>query len=147
MPADKHKRPPASRFDLAEFGPALLCFLRTGWSGPVAVTRAAHDGDTVYVTPHGGILEWPIRLIDCWAPELSEAGGIEARDHCRKLLAAAAGKLWLFIPPPRHQKWPLADLSFERVPGYVWLNETTTLNEAMIAAGHATATRPTPSKR
>ena len=141
------RRPPQSRYDLAEFGEAVLCFLQAGHCGPAFVSKAAHDGDTVYLTPLGGRLIWPIRLIDCWAPELRDPGGIEARDHCRKLLAAAAGKIWMEIPAPRSKAWPLADLSFERVPGYVWLNETTTLNEAMIAAGHATPTRPAPSKR
>lgn len=53
------------------------------------VTRV-HDGDTPYVDVHLGWGVWfrdePVRLLDCWAPELREPGGPASKAALERLL-------------------------------------------------------------
>lgn len=57
-----------------------------------AVVTRVHDGDTPYVDIHLGLGVWlrdePVRLLDCWAPELRDPGGPEARAALEALLDA-----------------------------------------------------------
>lgn len=59
-----------------------------------AVVTRVHDGDTPYVDVHLGWEVWfrdePVRLLDCWAPELREAGGPESKAALELLLDADA---------------------------------------------------------
>jgi endonuclease YncB( thermonuclease family) len=59
-----------------------------------AVCTGVHDGDTVELAVDLGFHVWvrgqAFRLLDCNARELTEPGGLEARDHLAALLLALA---------------------------------------------------------
>ena len=51
---------------------------------------SVHDGDTLTCTV---TFTMNVRLLDCWAPELREAGGKESRDNLVKLADGKKGTL------------------------------------------------------
>lgn len=53
-----------------------------------------HDGDTLYVET---TFRYHVRLLDCWAPELNEPGGKEARDELQKVAVDKDLKVWIPI--------------------------------------------------
>lgn len=109
---------------------------------PVEYHRC-RDGDTVEV----GIAEsrwvWTIRLIDCWSPEIGELGGREAKQYAEKLMEQCLHPA-VYIPMPHDCHNLLGAITFDRVPGFIFLSETLSLNEAMVAAGHATVKKLKP---
>lgn len=107
---------------------------------PVTLHRV-RDGDTIEVKIPGSSLIWPIRLIDCWAPETKGSEkelGLRAKDYVEGVLMQG-DPLTLQIPTP--DDWNvLASLTFDRVPGYLWVGASL-LNEMVVKSGHATSTR------
>lgn len=95
------------------------------------------DGDTVVVGFHRLPYEIKVRLIDVWAPELNERGGLDARNWLQNKLWASEDDLLVHVPIPKHHPNPLSHLTFDRVPAYLWAGDEN-LNEAIVAAGHAT---------
>ncbi len=90
--------------------PKALCF-------PVKVTTV-HDGDTAKVTVQ---FELTVRYDDCWAPELKDPGGKEARDSAKKA-EGKSGRLFVDLSDAKN----LADiLTFGRVVGELWLDGAT----------------------
>lgn len=82
---------------------------------PVRVV-AVHDGDTLTCEVR---FECQTRLLDCWAPELSEPGG----DKARKRLAALAEGRAATLQIPLENKKNVADIfTFGRVLGRVWVD-------------------------
>lgn len=110
-----------------------------GISLPVQLVRVS-DGDTVVVRLGNSAYEWRVRLIGVWAAELNTIKGIEARAWLQNKMWASEHELLLHVPLPRNPVNLLANLSFDRIPGYIWAGEEN-LNEAIVAAGHATKTK------
>jgi len=105
-----------------------------GLALPCTVARVK-DGDTLTATL---TLTVSVRLLDCWAPELNEPRGPEARD---RLVALAAGK-------PAILQIPLTDppnldhaLTLGRLLAHVWIDGRD-IGHTLIAEGHATPTKP-----
>jgi endonuclease YncB( thermonuclease family) len=98
------------------------------------------DADTPVVLLPSFTFDVPLRLIDCWASEERHVLGRRATEFAR---AAVAGKaLGVWIPLPENVAKLLAGLSFDRVPAWLYLGDDDTLNERLVAAGHAYATKP-----
>ena len=95
------------------------------------------DGDTVVVSLN---LKWAIRLIDCWAPEVNTKEGIDARLAAVEALQSA-DELFVEIPNAKHVEQLLRNLTFDRIPGRLWLSDQETLGEVMVNRGHATRER------
>jgi|GEM_PF-5076107 len=102
--------------------------------------RRCRDGDTVEISLPESKRRWAIRLKDCWAPEMNEPGGPAAKRRAEELLEEAE-QLHVFIPAPGNWENLLANLTFDRIPGYIWLSDLETLNGRLIREGHATAER------
>lgn len=101
------------------------------------------DGDTVVVRVLAGAYQWAIRLIDCWAPEGYTNKGKAASAYAATILATTPN-LHVYIPAPNYTENLLKNLTFDRIPGYIYLSETKTLNELMVESGHATARKESP---
>ena len=110
-----------------------------GLSLPVHFHRC-RDGDTVEVRLSLSERVWAIRLIDCWCPELNKPGGLEAKAFAQGVLGAA-GELTLFIPMPHYVDNLLKNLTFDRIPGHLFVGDDN-LASLLIAAGHATEAKP-----
>lgn len=95
------------------------------------------DGDTVIVTLPGSDRQWHIRLIDCWAAERNTDEGKAAKRKAEELCSTSLCPS-VQIPAPRDVVNLLGNLTFDRIPGHLWLDDQTTLNEAMVASGFAT---------
>ncbi len=108
---------------------------------PVILHRV-RDGDTIEVRIDGSALIWPIRLIDCWAPETNRKeqreAGLAAKEYVESVLTETT-ELWLHVPLP-HSMNVLRSLTFDRVPGYIWVGSRL-LNQMVVLAGHATSTK------
>lgn len=110
--------------------------------------RYCRDGDTVVVSLSGSFREWAIRLIDCWCPELhsrdeqQKQRAIKAKEYAEDVLDKA-DSLYLWIPAPKHVDNLLKNLTFDRIPGYLFVSSMVTLNEMMVMAGHATKEKST----
>lgn len=103
---------------------------------PVRYLRC-RDGDTVEVSlPHSALIH-AVRLVDCWCPELRQPGGPEAKEFAESVLEDCE-ELFLFVPLPPNMVNIARLFSFDRVVGQLWINQTQTLNEMLVAAGHAT---------
>lgn len=92
-----------------------------------------HDGDTLAVEV---TLRANVRLLDCWAPELREAGGAESRVKLTELTSGKTGMLTI----------PLGNglgdsLSFGRVLGRIEIDGKD-VSEAMVASGYAKERKP-----
>lgn len=116
----------------------------------VAFVRA-RDGDTIEVSLPGGALVFAVRLVDCWAPELRRGTdaerrkGYEALEYARQVCEAAdPGDLRLHIPLPEGDVRgvnPLKWITFDRIPGYLYVGGSRTLNEMLVAAGLASTSK------
>jgi endonuclease YncB( thermonuclease family) len=94
---------------------------------------SVHDGDTLRAEV---TLRADIRLLDCWAPELREAGGAESRAKLTELANGRSGLLTI----------PLGDylgdsLTFGRVLGRIEIGGRDVSDE-MVASGHAKERKP-----
>lgn len=106
------------------------------------------DGDTPLVRLRTG-QQIAVRLIDCWCPEMSEAGGAKAKEFLGLLLDGADGELSMWVPLARDRNADgvvdvmeiLAAQSFDRVPGRLFIGESD-VGEIMVERGHATRGRP-----
>jgi len=99
--------------------------------------RRCRDGDTVEISVLGADRIWAIRLIDCWAPDRNEPGFKEAKAFAEEVLQDA-DHLSVYVPAPRDTRNLLANLTFDRVPGWLFVGTEDTLNAMMVHAGHAT---------
>jgi micrococcal nuclease len=96
-----------------------------------------HDGDTITLKIDLGRRCWTedsIRLYRINAPELSQAGGKEARDYLRGLIPAGT--------PVRIQTFKNQEDKYGRWLGDVWAENKTTgemycLNDHLVETGHA----------
>jgi len=96
---------------------------------PCKVTEV-YDGDTVTIEL---TLTTRVRLLDCWAPELRDAGGKESRDAIKQF----EGKAGL-IQIPLDKANRLDDVfTFGRILGYVWVDGKS-VSEVQVTSGHAT---------
>lgn len=76
---------------------------------------SAHDGDTATVDI---TVRAQVRYLNCWAPELKEKGGPEARDRAKQ----AEGKHGRVFIPIDGAKSVADLLTFGRVLGEIWLD-------------------------
>lgn len=105
------------------------------------IVRRVIDGDTVEISLPGSDRRWPIRLLDCWAPELpTEAGQIAKR--AAEELVADADQTSVFLPAPRDAMKLLAMTTMGRLLGHVFLRTDQTLSEAMVQRGMAFKEKP-----
>lgn len=102
---------------------------------PCCVTKA-HDGDTLTVTME---IRANVRLRDCWAPELKDPGGIEARDELIRLAVGQQATLAI----PLDEANSLGDLfSFGRLLGDVTVKgHTESVARQMVRTQRASTTR------
>lgn len=105
-------------------------------SPSVTVTGAVtdvHDGDTLTVEVR---LPVRVRLLDCWAKELSQPGGKEAREHLRQLVQ---GKSCLVQIPLDGFRRSDDVFSFGRLLARVWIDgDSVDVSVRMVQDGHAT---------
>ena len=99
-----------------------------------------YDGDTLVIESVGGG-RLRVRLLDCWAPELKDPGGIAARDFCR-LAVEQSIETAIWIPFKANIA---AMLTFGRVLAHIYCNGHN-LTELIVAAGHGSLTKPDKSK-
>lgn len=95
------------------------------------------DGDTVEIQLPGSEHVWAIRLLDCWAPELHKQGGPEAKEFAQNLVDDV-DETHVWIPAPKQVINLLANLTFDRIPGHIFISTRETLSEVMVRCGHAT---------
>lgn len=117
-----------------------------GLSLPCSFVRA-RDGDTIEVCFPGSDRIWAIRLIDAWCPEVrgpERERGLAAKEFAEKCLDNAAASLSVHIPAPTDPVHLLGALTFDRIPGYIYLTDTDTLNGVLVKHGHATREKKTP---
>lgn len=109
-----------------------------------------HDGDTVTVEV---TTRMRVRLIDCWAPEVTmdrrvpaaeraaaKAAGNASREHLQRMVSKSPS-CKLHIPRTGDD---IGDMtSMGRVLGKVWLSDdaTRSVSDRMVSAGHATKTK------
>lgn len=111
--------------------PLVLCV-------PCAIHKM-HDGDTA--TEATITLDIQIRYLKCWAPELSEAGGPEARDAA-KLAEGKKGRLMI----PLEGIHNIAELlTFGRVLGEFYPDgQEESESERLVRLGYATSKKAKP---
>lgn len=118
-----------------------------GYTTPARVVEV-HDGDTVTVEI---VTRVRVRLIDCWAPEVTKdrrvpaaeqaaakAAGDASRQHLQQLVSRSPDRCILFVPRVGDD---IGDsTSMGRVLGHLWLADDLdhSVSERMVAAGHAT---------
>jgi hypothetical protein len=87
---------------------------------------SVHDGDTATVDIK---IRAQVRYVNCWAPELKETGGPEARDRAKQ----AEGKHGRVFIPIDGAKSVADLLTFGRVLGEIWLDgETESESEKQV---------------
>ena len=92
------------------------------------------DGDTVVVEIKRLVR---VRLLDCWAPELRTADGLEAARHLAKLIDGKDVTVQIDLSPDGR----FGDkMSFNRVLGRL-LIDGRDVSELMVESGHATKER------
>ena len=94
------------------------------------VEGSIYDGDTLRV--ERGNQELKVRLCGIDAPEIKQAGGIEARDHLRSLVAQGDGSVGVIAIEKDQYRRTVADLFVIRSDG-----SETHLNSEMVADGMA----------
>lgn len=93
---------------------------------------SVHDGDTLTAEV---TLRANIRLLDCWAPELRDVGGVESR---AKLTELASGKTGLLTIPLGNDVGD--SLTFSRVLGRIEIDGRD-VSKQMVESGRATKTK------
>lgn len=109
------------------------------------------DGDTHVVRLRKSNYEWAIRLADCWCPEtrggtaLQKKIGEKAKIYAEQLLVGADDDIRLYVAPPVNFEVdgfnPLKMFTFDRVPGYLYVGPSQTLNRMLVNAGLASTTK------
>lgn len=107
---------------------------------PVTIAEV-RDGDTVVVQLPRSPYKWPVRLLECWAPELNTPEGKKAKAFAQEVLFDI-DQLYLWIPAPQEVEVLLKNLTFDRLLGHLFLDSETTLSEMMVRTGHATKDKP-----
>jgi len=106
---------------------------------PVVYDRC-RDGDTVVVRVTGAFA-WAIRLKDTWCVEGHTPIGKLATAYSASVLSEMdPTDLTLHIPLPRGENL-LKSLSFDRLIGYLFVDENTTLNELLVLESLASTTK------
>jgi endonuclease YncB( thermonuclease family) len=110
---------------------------------PVSVLKV-RDGDTVLVRFPQSEREWAVRLLDCWAPELSTGEqrqqAAAAKEFLKEVLANGEGDLLLHIPPPESGNLLRDLVTFDRLLGYLWKGDIC-VNHLIVAKGYASSTK------
>lgn len=108
-----------------------------------AIAKRVIDGDTIVMDVDLGFKIWAhdqhIRLIDVWAPELDESGGIAAKNFV-ELWLDNFSRGGLILKTSKDKK------SFNRYLGHVFSNNGQSLNADLIESGHVSVTKPLTSK-
>ena len=118
-----------------------------------------YDGDTVKVRRLGSKFFFPVRIIDCWCPELiikGKAKSLPVRQQKRIVKAAEAARESLVDLLHMHKpllfhlpvlSWDLSELiTMSRVLGNLWAGNYS-VAEWMVEHGHATRTKKELSER
>lgn len=100
-----------------------------------ATVKSVYDGDTMRVRV---TFEMPVRLRDCWAPELNEKGGIDSRNHLR--LLCPAGSL-VVVRIPFHEDVSHM-LTMGRVVGDILLKNGQSAAKVQVSSGNAAISKP-----
>lgn len=96
---------------------------------------AVHDGDTATAEIR---LKVNVRYANCWAPELSERGGHEARDSAKEA-EERTGRLEIPLDTIHNVSQMF---SFGRVVGTLWLDGADeSESEKQVRLGHASSTK------
>lgn len=108
------------------------------------------DGDTPEVQLPGGSLVWAVRLEDCWCFELrrgtevERAVGRQALRYADQVLSECDDLRW-HIPIDRDMNLKGANifklLTFDRLPGYLYVGPKQTLNRMLVDKGLASTTK------
>ena len=101
---------------------------------PVELVKV-RDGDTIVVRRLGSSLEWPVRLLECWAAEKYTDDGKEAKAYLETLIAGE--QLSLYVPFDGVERSVMDLFTFDRVLGYIYTSKGD-LSELMVSAGQAT---------
>jgi len=107
---------------------------------PIGLTTEAKvkrviDGDTLEVELTRNV---HVRLKDCWAPELRNEGGPEAKKQLERLI----GLKPVIVHIPGDAEGDIRDIfTFGRVVGVVFVDDTN-VSEQMVADGYATKEKP-----
>lgn len=99
------------------------------------IVASVHDGDTMRVRVS---FEMPVRIRECWAPELSQKGGIESRDNLRRLCPDGSG---VFVRIPFYDDIAHM-LTLGRVVGDVFLKDGQSAAKSQVSSGNATLEKP-----
>lgn len=86
------------------------------------------DGDTIVVDNHG--YEMHVRLLRINTPEKNEPGFQQAKAYLQQLIGRRRVRLAFERDKPEKDR-------YGRMLCYVWLNDGTLLNAAMVQAGHS----------
>lgn len=98
------------------------------------VVESVHDGDTLTVEIR---IKSSIRMLDCWAPEVTgdeKPRGLVSAAKLRQLAEGKSGIVWIPMHSATNQS-----LTFGRVLGHVWIDgHDRPLSQQMVEAGLAT---------
>lgn len=99
--------------------------------------RRARDGDTISVSLVHSDRQWFIRLHGVDTPERGEPGFADAKQLTERLCREAelTDDLAVFIPRPADLENLLANVTFDRLPGLVFLNESVELGDVLVRRG------------
>lgn len=98
------------------------------------------DGDTLEVVITKKL---KVRLLDCWAPEMKEAGGPESKAFMQNLVEGR--EVYLLIPGDEEE---FGNFTFGRVLGRVLLKTESGIvdvSKESVGAGHSTISKPRPT--
>ena len=109
--------------NLPSYGVCLPCHWRSVIDGNEVVVSWLYSTDL------------HLRLLDCRAERLTTEAGRRAKAFAEEVLEEASEELSVFIPLPETES---PDVFSHRADGYIFINTHTTLNEMLVAAGHAT---------
>lgn len=95
------------------------------------------DGDTLVVKGPMTGLEWAIRIQDCWCPENGTPEG-RASTAYRNDLLEMEHDVYVHISKIKYVSNLLKNITFDRIPGDVYLRDGRNFADLMVGAGHAT---------